>query len=41
MAENFTISLKSKKTVHIHKIDNKKNHFTVILTYIISKIFLN
>src|SRR6266540_1232574 len=41
MAKNFTINPKGEKTIHIHRTDNEKNHFTVILTCITSKIFLN
>ena len=41
MAKNFTINPKGEKTVHILGTDNKKNRFTVVLTYAAGKIFLN
>jgi len=41
MIENFIIDQKSEKTIHIHATSNKKNRFTIILTYVVRifKIF--
>ncbi len=37
IVSNFTINLKNKKIIHICKIENEKNYFTIILTYTINR----
>ena len=32
MTGNFTINQTGEKMIHIHRIGNDKNHFTIILT---------
>jgi len=39
MTENFTISQKGEKTIHIYVTGNKKNRFTVVLTCAAGKNF--